>query len=178
MAAWEQVLDEMVRARRSALVGYAYLLCGDISSAEDLVQEALIRTFARGRRARGFQLAEGYVRTAITNIFLDGARKSAQWRGIQHLFTGPDIHNGADPAVEQRLDAQRALAYLAPRERTCIVLRHFMDRSVADIAVQLSISPGAVKRYLHDGRTELARHLGPIEDSGDELPVISKGGNR
>src|SRR5665647_1403854 len=49
MAAWEQSLQELVRTRGTALVGYAYLLCGDRREAEDLVQDALVKTYARGR---------------------------------------------------------------------------------------------------------------------------------
>ena len=48
MVPWEQVLDEVVRNRRAALVGYACLFAPP-SEAEDLVQEALVRTFARKR---------------------------------------------------------------------------------------------------------------------------------
>src|SRR5665647_1452950 len=48
MAAWEQSLQELVRTRGTALVGYAYLLCGDRREAEDLVQDALVKTYARG----------------------------------------------------------------------------------------------------------------------------------
>lgn len=178
MATWEQVLDEIVHTRRGALVGYAYLLCGDVRAAEDLVQEALVRTFARGKRSKDFQLAEGYVRTAIANVFLDEARRVGRRRGVQHLLTDTDTSEGPAHAVGQRLDVQRALAHLAPRERACVVLRHFLDYSVNDIAAQLSLAPGTVKRYLHDGRATLACHLGSIDDPGDSLPVIPKGGSR
>src|SRR5690606_4663510 len=58
MAHWEEVLDEIVRTRRRALVGYAYLLTGDVPAAEDLVQDALYRTFRTGRAATDFALAE------------------------------------------------------------------------------------------------------------------------
>ena len=49
MTAWEQVLDELVRARGRALVRYATLLTGDEREGEDLVQDALVRCFSQGR---------------------------------------------------------------------------------------------------------------------------------
>lgn len=178
MAGWEEVLGEIVRTRHRALVGYAYLLSGDMREAEDLVQEALARTFARGRRARDFQLAEGYVRTAITNVFLDGTRKAKQWRGVSHLLAGADSDAGSIPAVSDRVDVQQALQSLPPRQRACVVLRYFHDHTVPEIADQLSLSPGTVKRYLHEAHAALAQKLGPVQEPGGVLPVTPRGGHQ
>jgi len=54
------------------------------------------------------------------------------------------------------VDLSAQLARLAPRERACVVLRYYDDLKVDDIAAQLEISPGAVKRYLSDGLAKLA----------------------
>lgn len=40
-----------------------------------------------------------------------------------------------------------------------MVLRHFDDLTVADIAGELGIGEGAVKRYLHDGTAKLRDRL-------------------
>jgi RNA polymerase sigma factor (sigma-70 family) len=177
MARWEQVLDEIVRTRRRALVGYAYLLCGDLREAEDLVQEALVRTFRRGRAATDFQLAESYVRKAILTTYLDGFRRRRHWESIRHLFReqgGADAPSGA----EARLDVQKALAVLTPRERACVVLRFYSDHTVRQIADQLSLSEGSVKRYLSDANSKLAAYLGPIDTPSDDLDVTLLGGAR
>ncbi|KZM35678.1 sigma-70 family RNA polymerase sigma factor [Oerskovia enterophila] len=177
MARWEQVLDEIVRTRRRALVGYAYLLCGDLREAEDLVQEGLVRTFRRGRAATDFQLAESYVRKAILTTYLDGFRRRRHWEGIRHLFDEPD---GPDTpsATDARLDVQKALMTLSPRERACVVLRFYSDLTVRQVADQLSLSEGTVKRYLSDANSKLAACLGPIDTPSDDLDVTPQGGAR
>ena len=43
--AWGEELTTVALERGTALVGYAYLLTGDLDSARDLVQEALVRTY-------------------------------------------------------------------------------------------------------------------------------------
>lgn len=63
MAQWQDVLDDVVRTRRADLVGHACLF-STRSEAEDLVQEALVRTFARRRSCPDAHAAEAYVRVA------------------------------------------------------------------------------------------------------------------
>ncbi|MDF2807161.1 MAG: hypothetical protein K0S43_2107 [Cellulosimicrobium sp.] len=173
MARWEEVLDEIVRARRRALVGYAYLLTGDVADAEDLVQEALFRTFRRGRAATDFALAESYVRRAVLTGFLDGTRRRRRWDGVRHLLAPPAPTDLLEPAVEARVDIVGALSVLTPRERACVVLRYFSDLTVRDVAERLSLSEGTVKRYLSDANAKLAARLGPVRATDDDLPVTS-----
>ncbi|MTG89637.1 sigma-70 family RNA polymerase sigma factor [Cellulosimicrobium sp. BIT-GX5] len=172
MAHWEEVLDEIVRTRRRALVGYAYLLTGDVPAAEDLVQDALYRTFRTGRAATDFALAESYVRRAVLTVFLDGTRRRRRWDGVRHLLAAPGTSAPAEPAVEARVDVVEALAVLSPRERACVVLRYYSDLPVRDVAERLGLSEGTVKRYLSDANAKLAARLGPLRaDEGDDLPV-------
>lgn len=177
MARWEQVLDEIVRTRRRALVGYAYLLCGDLREAEDLVQEGLVRTFRRGRAATDFQVAESYVRTAVLTTYLDGFRRRRHWEGVRHLFGESEVPD-APSITDARLDVQKALMTLAPRERACVVLRYYSDLTIRQVADQLSLSEGTVKRYLSDANTKLAACLGPIDTPSDDLDVTPLGGAR
>ena len=68
--AWRRPADDALVAlaedRWHALTGYAFLLAGDRAAAEDLVQEAFVRTFSRGRAVSPGAL-EGYVRRAVLN---------------------------------------------------------------------------------------------------------------
>ncbi|MHA7619571.1 sigma-70 family RNA polymerase sigma factor [Cellulosimicrobium cellulans] len=167
MARWETVLDEIVRTRRRALVGYAFLLTGHAAEAEDLVQEALFRTFRRGRAATDFQLAESYVRRTILTAYVDGTRRRKRWDGVRHLLgPRPEVDGPALPEV--RLDILEALTTLSPRERACVVLRYFSDLPVRDVAAQLGITEGTAKRYLSDANTKLAARLGPVRATDDD----------
>jgi RNA polymerase sigma-70 factor (ECF subfamily) len=159
VSSWEQVLAEVVRTRRAALVGYACLFALNRIDGEDLVQEALVRTFARRRSFPDAQAAEGYVRAAIRTSFLDRARRVRSGADHAHLFMVDDVR-GPDSSVPAVLDVRAALAHLAPRERACAVLRFFDDLSVAEVASELNLSEGAVKRYLSDATATLRAELG------------------
>ena len=64
-----------VAARQQALHRYAYLIVGDVGQAEDLVQEALAKTYARWARVRSQGNPEGYVRRAITTTAISWFRR-------------------------------------------------------------------------------------------------------
>ena len=168
MAQWQDVLEEVIRERRSALVGYACLFAPDRRDAEDLVQEALVRTFSRARAMTDVRSAEGYVRQAIRTSFIDGVRKQQTWRGRAHLFALDGSSRGPEQAVTAGVDVRSALNALAGRERACVVLRFFDDMTVPEIAAELGISDGSVKRYLSDGTAKLRISLGAHGPSEDE----------
>lgn len=161
MPRWQDVFDEVVRDRRPALVGYAALFAIDRGDAEDLAHDAIVRTFARPRALRDAGTAEAYIRSAIRTSFVDAARRRRTWSSKAHLFVAIDDVRSPEHATAAVLDVRAALGELAPRERACAVLRYFDDLPVAEIAHELGLSPGAVKRYLSDATARLRVSLGP-----------------
>jgi len=168
-------MERLARERGSALVGYAYLLTGELTAAQDLVQEALIQTFSR-RRRDDVEFLEAYVRRAILNTYLNARRRRQRWGDVVHLVAAAEAAAGPDDIVADRADVYAALARLTPRERACVVLRHFEDLTIRDIAARLDVSEGAVKRYLSDARRRLAPMLG-APDAAD-IDVITEGARR
>src|SRR5712691_7551036 len=71
MASWQQALAELARDQAGSLKRQAFLLCGDDSLAEDLVQDALVRAFARPLRASRPGAAEAYVRVIMLTALDD-----------------------------------------------------------------------------------------------------------
>lgn len=167
-AAWQGVATSLVRQRGAALTRYAWLLTGDADDAADLVQEALVNTFGRVRTTFTLGAAEAYVRRAMLNTFLDSGRRRTRWRRVAHLQAVPDVRESPAQASELRLDLWRELARLTPRERACLVLRYYEDLLVDDIAAELGISAGTVKRYLSDGLAKMAAALDPGDTGPDD----------
>lgn len=175
MAAWERVLDDLARTRGRALVRYAALLTGDQRSAEDLVQDALVRCFSRGVPLRESAAAEAYVRRTVLTIFLDGYRRRTRWGAVRHLLVTDEHLPGPEAVSATRLDVRAALLTLRPRLRACVVLRFYDDLTVPEIARRLGLSDGTVKRYLSDATTQLESLLGPLPDAHDDLEVVTTG---
>ena len=155
-ARWEDVLSRLVEERGPALTRYAYLLCGNRDDAVDLVQDALVKTFGRVRNGFGPASAEAYVRRSILTTYLDRGRRTTRWRRIEHLEATPEYQESSAAETDRHLDIAAQLKKLSPRERACVVLRYYEDLKVDDIAEQLGIRSGAVKRYLSDALAKLA----------------------
>lgn len=156
------VVGRLLADRGRALTGYAYLLCGDVADAEDLVQDALVKTFARRRAGLALESAEAYVRRAILTLYLDGWRKRRRWSGRLPVAAEPASREGPETAVGDRIDVVAALGTLPRQQRACIVLRYYEDRTIAEIADVLGVGDGTVKRYLSMATRRLEALLGPI----------------
>ena len=169
----DDTLAVLARERAGALFGYAYLLTGNRDAAADLVQEALVRTFSRMRRGFAPDDAERYVRRAMLTCYLDGARRAVRWARVRHLFGATDADVAASPETSAvaGFDVRAALATLSPSERAVAVLRWCEDLSTADVAAQLGLATGSVKRYLANAARKLTPLLGPLPAGHDE-PTI------
>lgn len=171
VSSWEETLATLVRDHGQRLHRTAYLLCGDRSESEDLVQEAFVRALSRRRSAA--QVAKGvepheaaaYLRRTILNLYLDSYRRRRRWVGIRHLVARPDRAESPAASVDDAVDATTALAQLPPQVRACVVLHYYGDLPVSQVASELGIADGSVKRYLSDGRAILAASLSDEADS-------------
>jgi len=152
--------EQFVVARRAALLRTAYLLTGDHSDAEDLVQTALVKVVPRWRRIA--DRPEPYVRKVLAHEAVTRWRRR-RWREVP-TAQAPDpapasVGTGLDGAAAAREDLRRALATLAPRQGAVVVLRYLEDLTERDGAAALGISVGTVKSQHRDALARLRLSL-------------------
>jgi RNA polymerase sigma-70 factor (sigma-E family) len=135
---------EFVDASRSTLLAYAWLLTAEPHAAEDLVQETFVRVYVRWRKVRGGQPL-AYARRVLSNLHTD------RWRSRRREVLRDEVPETAYTSDPMTTDLVRALQALSPRERECVVLRHYLDLSEKDTAATLGISVGSVKSYTSKG---------------------------
>jgi len=165
VARWQGFYDELATERYPALLAYAAAFTGQRSTAEDLVQEAMVRTFSSPRRLTSAAHAEHYVRRAIASVFIDDARREKLFRRTAHRLVGDPLGGDHAPETDARDAVADALATLTPQVRACVVLRYYDDLTVAQVADRLHLALGTVKRYLHDGGEALRDALGADPDA-------------
>ena len=152
--------DAYVAARYPALVRTATLLTGDHHEGEDLVQGALVKAVAVWRRIADDP--EPYVRRIMVN---DNISRWRRHRGRTVVTEDPAAVTGpgrwtTEHDADTRVDLANALAALAPRQRTVLVLRYFEDLTERETAVLMGIGVGTVKSQTRDALARL-RQLVP-----------------
>jgi len=155
-----------------ALVRTAWLLCGDRARAEDLAQQALLRTYLAWARLTD---PAAYARRVVATARIDTWRRHrrevltdpAELRagmGAAPVRDARPAHDAAADNAERDL-LLRALLTLTARQRRVVVLRYLLDLPEAEVAADLGVSVGTVKstasRGLAQLRTALAGMDGP-----------------
>lgn len=159
MSANDEAFTAFVAARRPHLVRVAYALCGDWHRADDLVQTALLKLYATWRRVESGS-EEAYVRTILVRAHIDQTRRP--WWKRERSGDLPERPGPADQ-VEERSELFEALQELPEMQRKVVVLRHWLQLSVAETARELRISEGTVKSHSSRGLSALRTCL----ESGD-----------
>jgi RNA polymerase sigma-70 factor (sigma-E family) len=150
------VADLFAREGRS-LVRLASIFCDDRNAAEDLVQEAFIRLHRSAHRIHDPERAPAFLRSIVINLARDHNRRglmSLRHRSsmVQPSSTDHVEHDALDGADRQVLDALRRLP---DRQRSCLVLRYYLELSESETADTLGISKSSVKTHCRRGLATL-----------------------
>jgi len=173
MSRWQPMAETLMRERYRSLVAYAYMLERDQAAAEDLVQEAIVRTFTRRVPFETVPQAEAYVRRVIASRFIDETRGKGRRARRESLVAPTERLESHGEVVEADADLAAAMASLAPRVRACVALRFLADQSVTQTADALGLSQGTVKRYVHEGIASLAADLRLRDDEDVMVDVVA-----
>ena len=140
---------------------YARGVMGDRSSADDMVQECLLRALDRERQFRGENLP-GWVFAILVNTCRSRMRSQKRQPPVGDLAEVPGTAD-ADPAM--RIALSGALAGLPEEQRQPLLLTSVEGFSYRETAEILDIPIGTVMSRIARARTALAERL-------DGAPVI------
>jgi RNA polymerase sigma-70 factor (sigma-E family) len=137
----------------------AFLLCGDWGEAEELAQEALVRTFAAWRTIRDHDHAGAFARRVLINRHRSVLRRALTQAKYAHWLPKAD-QTTSEPTTDDRLLLWPALLRLPARQRTALVLRYYEDLSEQEIARLAGWPLGTVKSLIRRGLERLRAEPG------------------
>jgi RNA polymerase sigma-70 factor (sigma-E family) len=147
-----------VTHQQGSLLRLAFLLAGDRSRAEDLVQRALRATYRRWDRGIRHGNPAFAVRRALVTAHTSRRRF---WRErVARRRPDPTAPGSAD-RLDDTEQLRRALGLLPPRLRAAVVLRYFLDLSVLQAAQVMGCPESAVDSQVAQGLARLHRTLSP-----------------
>ena len=121
----------------------AYFLVGDKELAQDLVQEAFLKVFARWGNLRDPHSFAAYLNRTVVNL----ANKTHRRRGVErrYLEKQPRLENVTPQRDYETADELwRKLQLLPQRQRNAIVLRYYEDLTDRQAAEAMGCSETAI----------------------------------
>ena len=146
--------EAVYAATAPRLIHQLYLVIGDLSEAQDCVQEAYARAWSRWDRitATGGDPV-GWVKTTAYRLAVSRWRHFAA--GLRALRKHGVTRESRGPSADT-VAVRDALAKLPVNQRMALVLHHIGDLTVDEISAQLDVPSGTIKARLARGRKALA----------------------
>ncbi|MDQ6616380.1 MAG: SigE family RNA polymerase sigma factor [Actinomycetota bacterium] len=144
--------DEVYLSEQRRAFKLAYLLCGELGLAEEVVADAMVSAWPRWDAGEIADLGS-YVRRAVVNQMTSRFRR----RSLERRLVMPRRQGAGGPedvAVDRQV-VLGALKRLPPRQRAAIVLRYYEDLPEAQIAAAMATSVGTTKAHLSRGLAKL-----------------------
>jgi RNA polymerase sigma-70 factor (sigma-E family) len=153
-------LAELYEAHADGARKLAYLLTGDRTLAEDLVQDAFVKLAGRLAHIRDPQAFEAYLRRTVLNLSrMHFRRKKVERMHLQReMPRTTDRLDPPDGAARETL--RRGLLTLPERQRAALVLRFYLDVPDEQAAELLGCRPGTVRSLISRGLDGLRRKVG------------------
>ncbi|MET7757449.1 sigma-70 family RNA polymerase sigma factor [Streptomyces sp. NPDC005389] len=147
----EALIRAVYEEHGNALLAYATRLTGDRATAEDVVQETLIRAWRHSEAlVNGKGSVRGWLLTVARNIITDRYRaKAARPAEVAESPATPPVEEDHADSVVDTMTVLGALDRLSPEHRDVLTELYYRERSVAEAADTLGIPAGTVKSRSH-----------------------------
>jgi RNA polymerase sigma-70 factor (ECF subfamily) len=142
---------------------YLARLIGDDRLADDLLQETYYRFLRSNMAFESDEHRKNYLFRIATNLVHDHRRKPFMEVPSTQITEVPDAAAAARAAerAARRLDLQKAMSKLKPRERSMLWLAYAQGWSHEEIATAIGVKTASLKAMLHRARQRLLKSMNP-----------------
>lgn len=156
--------EYFVKAYQKRITRFVFTLLRDSAEADCVAQDVFVKAFRALPEFKGESAFETWVTRIAINTVRDRVRRRRPVVSFSELRDvddddGPEIPPALDPAdgtsPERDLlsgDIRRriaeALVTLSPRQRAIFVMKHYEERSIAEIVESTGLDEGTIKSHL------------------------------
>lgn len=158
-------IERLLMRAQEVAYRFSLLVCGHPEDAEDVMQEALLKTYEHVNRIDDPAAFRTWLYSTVRNACLMKRRRRV---GEPARFDPVDPLSAADPAkpadqqlIDRFMDARlrQALEQLPAAQRMVVVMREMEGLSTKEVAAVTGLSEANVKQRLHRARLTLRRVL-------------------
>jgi len=165
-SALHQVLDRYW----TPLVSYARRLVADGDTAEDIVQETMLRLWNQRAEWTPTQQLQGFLYRITRNLALNEQKRSrlrSGWvtRSAQEPVDAPSTPLELVEMAQLRATLDQAIDALPPKRREVFILARYHGHSYREIAEIMGISPQTVANQMSAALNDLREILRPQIDA-------------
>ena len=155
--------ESLYRANRDRIYGLLWRICGgDVSLAEDLLQESFVRAWQKLDSFRGESRFGTWLHRLSANVALSDRRIRLR-RVRNEVVMEESVERTAvgdrDVFADKRMDLERAIARLPERARTVLILFDIEGYRHLEISKMTGMAVGSSKAQLHRARKLLRKEL-------------------
>ena len=144
-----QAFETLIRARGDRLLGLARKILRDPDAADDALQQAVVaawRTLPRLREPAAF---DTWLTRLVVNACYGEANRTRRFRAqVRQVSHEPESADRVD-AFDEREALDQAFRSLTPAHRAVVVLHHYADLPLTEVARILDIEAGTARSRLH-----------------------------
>jgi RNA polymerase sigma-70 factor, ECF subfamily len=169
-------MERLLMQAQEVAYRFSLLVCGHAEDAEDVMQDALLKTYQHVAQIGDPLAFRTWLYTTVRNACLTKRRRRVgepshfvsideRMPSDDGTITAIDVVDESRPADQQMIDAwidgrlREALQTLSPSYRIIIVLREIEGLSTREVSGITGISEANVKTRLHRARIALRRQL-------------------
>jgi RNA polymerase sigma-70 factor (ECF subfamily) len=167
-----QTFDRLVLEHLPAAQRFAVRLTGQADSAQDVVQDALVKASRSWMTFQGRSAFKTWLFQIVVHAFRDDLDRRSR-RPTSVMEDEPRDRRANDPAVlaisaELGRIVAAAVSNLPPRQREVMVLHTYEELNDLEVAAVLDITPQNVRTTLHLARQRLREVLRPyLNETGN-----------
>jgi RNA polymerase sigma-70 factor (ECF subfamily) len=154
--------DAYFRTSKKPLLSMAYLLTGDMQIAQDLTQEAFLRTWSGWSRISTYDDPQGWTRRVLYNLVVSQSRRN---KTRNQSIVRP---RSVPPPDDLHLTLASVLRSLPENQMRALLLHDGAGMSVKEVATEMSVPEGTVKAWLSRGRSAAATALTTSRDDKED----------
>ncbi len=124
-------------------------ILGDIDLAEDATQQALLTIWRDLPQLRDTARFEAWSYRLLVRACYAEGRRTRRWVPNLRLLPADEPTAGGLSSIVDRDQIERAFRRLSLHHRTVVVLHHYLDLSLDEVADALGIPSGTVASRLH-----------------------------